>query len=302
MPDHERSQNLAEPFLLFAQHGWADTAQRVREMAESLSPQNPLIYAPDLGWWKTWYRIEPLIDVAEQVAAQAIAKHPDRPLRIIGHSMGGLIWLELLDRHREWWSRVHSLVLIGSPVGGSDLARLLDPFSQLPAIARDLGQNRRLLAEAIAAAIPTASIASDIGGYSDGTVPVNSSEFTHATQIYLQAIPHARLNCHPEVAAAIERFWQQPVVAPRLGDRASQLISQLRSLNLTECSHQNFPKARLVKAEAEGVKVWRWKNPLRMQHVFISRPCHLGNGDRCCYAAYVSWLDDRHLSRFFQQL
>lgn len=290
------------PFLLFAQHGWDDRAYPIQQMAQSIAPQHSPVFAPNLGRFRTWVAIEPLIQSVEAVVLEAIAEYPDRPLRFLGHSMGGLIWLEVLSRHREWWERTHSLVLIGSPVSGSDVCRLLDPLGRLPSIAKDLGRNRRPLAEAIAAHIPTASIISDLGDYSDGLVPVNSSEFEQATLVTLQGISHARLKSHPQVAEAIAQFWQEPLIAPRPSDRADTLIAKLRSLNLTECNHRHFSKAALLKIQSEGVKIWRWFNPLRVQHIFVSSPDPATGSDRCRYAAYTGWLDDAALSALLEQL
>lgn len=295
-------QASEEPFLLFAQHGWDDTSHQIQQLAQSIAPPQTCVYAPNLGRLRTWIAIEPLIQTVEAVVLQAIAEHPHRPLRLIGHSMGGLIWLELLNRHREWWPRVHSLVLIGSPVSGSSICRLLDPFGRLPSIAKDLGRNRRPLAEAIAANIPTASIVSDLGDASDGLVPVNSSEFKRATVVSLEGISHARMKSHPQVAAAIAQFWQQPSIAPCPSDPADHLIHRLRSLNLTECSHRHFGKASVLKTGPDGVKIWRWFNGLRVQHVFVSCLDPTTGRDRCCYAAYTGWLDDAVLSSFLEQL
>lgn len=164
-PQQDCSQD--QNFILFAQHGWADIYHDINYLAQALvdqsSKSNIPVYTPDLGWINTWLTITPLIDKVERVAVEAIAQYPDLPLRIVGHSMGGLIWLEVLNRHREWWSKVHSLVLVGSPIGGSDLGRLFDPLCLFPLIARDLGKNRRRIAEVIAAKVPTLSIIGDIG-------------------------------------------------------------------------------------------------------------------------------------------
>ncbi len=276
-------------FVLFAQHGWADNSRDIAYLARSLTSSNP-IYAPDLGILDTWINIEPLINKVEKLALKAIAAHPHLPWRIVGHSMGGLIWLEILHRHPEWRSQVHSLVLIGSPVGGSDLGRLFDPLRLFPLIARDLGKNRRPIAEVIASQIPTLSIIGNLGDRTDGTVPVGCSEFAHAHVTYLDGITHAKLKNHPRVAAAIHQFWANPMITPRQEDRAAQLISKLRSLDLTEVSSQNFRRAKVIKTYAHDIKLWIWTNPWRVQHLYISQ------GDRCIYSAYTGWIDKNKLA------
>jgi hypothetical protein len=257
------------------------------QLARSLANQNNPIYNPDLGWFTTWLAIAPLIDKVERIAIEAIATYPDLPLRIIAHSIGGLIWLEVLNRHREWLPKVHSLVLIGSPIGGSDLARLCDPLRLFPLIARDLGTNRRPIAEAIAAQIPTASIVSDIGNHTDGTVPVGCSQFAHAHFVRLKGIHHPTLKNHPRVAAVLREFWANPVITPIQTDPASQLIAKLRSLDLTETNSQNFKYAKVAKIYPDGLKLWQWQNCLQIRHIFVTEP----NSNALIFSAYAGWRD-----------
>ncbi|ELS33342.1 MULTISPECIES: alpha/beta hydrolase [Pseudanabaena] len=273
----------AQDFMLFAQHGWADTAQDIGYLARSLVDANTPTYVPNLGWLDTWLTITPLIDKVETIATEAISTYPQLPLRIVGHSMGGLIWLEVLNRHPEWWSKVHSLALVASPVGGSDLGRLFDPLAISPLIARDLGKNRRSIAEAIAAKIPTLSIVGDLGNNTDGTVPVNCSQFAYANFVCLQGLRHATLKNHPQVAAAVRQFWANPKIAPLSTDIASYLIAQLRSLDLTEIDNQNFAKAKVYQTYGKDVKLWTWQNPFQVLHVFVSV------GEQCIYSAYTGW-------------
>jgi len=291
-----------ENFILFAQHGWADTNYDIGQLARSLTNQNSPIYNPDLGWKDTWLKISPLIDRVEKIALEAI-NTSDLPLRIIAHSMGGLIWLEVLNRHQEWFPRVHSLVLIGSPIGGSDLGRLFDPLRLFPLMARDLGTNRRPIAEAIASKIPTASIVGDIGNNTDGTVPIGCSQFAHAHFVRLKAINHPTLKNHPQVAAAIREFWANPVITPLQTDTAAQLIAKLRSLDLTETNNQNFKYAKVMQTYPDGTKLWKWTNPLQVTHIFVTVPNsdnkYSGDkysGNNCIFSAYASWQDKQKLA------
>lgn len=281
---------LGSGFVLFAQHGWADSDRDIRNLARSLVDQDGdmAIYAPNMGWINTWLQIAPLVDHVEQVAHTAIAAYPDLPWRIVAHSMGGLLWLEVLTRNPQWWSRVHSLVLIGSPIGGSDLGRLFDPFRLFPLIARDLGKNRRPLAEAIAAKIPTLSIISDIGHLTDGIVPIGASQFAYAQVVHLQGLRHATLKNHPQVAAAIQKFWQDPVITAPVVNTASQLIAELRSQDLTETDSRNFVKAKAINIYGDGTKLWEWENLLRIKHFYVSVLNPKG-GDRCIYSAYAGF-------------
>ncbi len=281
------SNQPPEPnFILFAQHGWADTSRDIgylaRSLTESSNPTRNPVYTPDLGLMNTWLAIAPLVTKVENIAIEAIARHPDLPLRIVGHSMGGLIWLEVLNHHPEWLPKVHSLILLGSPVGGSDLARLFDPFGWLPLMARDLGKNRRPIAEAIAARVPTASIVGNIGNSTDGTVPIGCSQFAQASFICLDGLRHATLKNHSQVVAAIRQFWANPAIAPTQTDLASQLVAKLRSLDFTETNHQNFRYAKAIKTYADGTKLWTWTNLVGVTHIFVTTA-----SDRCIYSAYA---------------
>jgi hypothetical protein len=285
-----------QAFILFAQHGWADTFHDIAQLAKSLADANMIVYTPDLGWLNTWLEIAPLISKVENIAADAIAKYPDFPLRIVAHSMGALIWLEVLDRHPEWLPKIHSFALVASPVGGSDLGRLFDPFRWFPLMARDLGKNRRAIAEAIASKIPVLTVVGDIGNNTDGTVPVGCSQFAQATFVRLDDIRHAPLKNHPRVAAAVRQFWQNPIITPMQTDPASQLIAKLRSFDLTDTDNRNFKKAKLIKTDSEDTKLWVWTNTLQVMHVFVS-VC-----DRCVYSAYTGWQDKAKLAMMLKSL
>ncbi|OIP72884.1 MAG: lysophospholipase [Oscillatoriales cyanobacterium CG2_30_44_21] len=276
-------------YILFLQHGWADTCRDISHLSRSLADPQTITYAPDLGLLNTWLTITPLITKVEKIAAAAIATS-DLPWRIVGHSMGGLIWLEILDRHPEWLPKVHSLVLVGSPVGGSDLSRLFDPWGWFPLIARDLATNRRPIAEAIASQVPTLSIVGDLGNSTDGTVPVGCSQFAHANFVSLNNLRHVALKNHPQVASAIQQFWQNPQIAAISTDTASILITKLRSLDLTEIDNLNFKHAQIYKTYADGTKLWTWKNLWQVTHVYVSA------GQQCIYSAYASWQEQQKLA------
>jgi len=132
---------------------------RLGEILRSDFAEEVEICAPNLGWWRTWGKFAPLKREVERYAQALLDRYPSATADIIGHSMGGLIWLEILADQPEWWGRVRSLVLLGCPVGGSDLARMFDPWGWLPLIAKDLGKDRRQIASEIARHIPTLAIA-----------------------------------------------------------------------------------------------------------------------------------------------
>ncbi|MFP4133021.1 MAG: serine aminopeptidase domain-containing protein [Halothece sp.] len=197
----------APDYLLFAQHGWADTSVTMRTLANRLRLENTVVITPNLGYYRTWWRIEPLIAQVSAIAQYYFKNFPHVPIRIIGHSMGGLIWLEILKNHPEWWSRVESLVLIASPIKGAELARMIDPLRLGIGVATELAKNRQTLAENIAKVIPTLSIASNYFLRTDGTISVRSTQFNYAKCICISGVSHADLRVAPPVIHSIREFW-----------------------------------------------------------------------------------------------
>lgn len=280
-------------YILFAQHGWADTNQSMMILAEQLAQEGTQIVAPSLNYAMTWLRMAPLIDEVDALATASLAQQSKLPVRIVGHSMGGLIWLEVLNRHPEWWPRVEFLVLVGSPVGGADLGRILDPLQVGVGIAADLGRDRRPLATRIAANIKTLSIAGDIDGGSDGTIPVESTRVPNAQFVCLSGINHPALRCHPQVIEQIQQFWGgSSLSAPLL---SHSLVDQLRQIpGMTDGHRRDFGRAAPWYTFADGTSIRLWRSPLGVQHVFLAS----AQGD-CLYSGYVGWL---HLSDMWHSL
>ena len=80
----------------------ANTHRGMEALAKRNSDHTDRIIAADLGCVRTLFSIEPLIAKMETIAAQEIHNYPDVPIRIIGFSLGGVIWTEILTRHPEW--------------------------------------------------------------------------------------------------------------------------------------------------------------------------------------------------------
>ncbi len=298
MDDRLESALVSEvsDFILFAQHGWADNDRAIAKMAQTLATPHSLLIVPDLGWVKTWLRIQPLIAQVEKIASEAIDNYPHIPIRIMGHSMGGLIWLEVLQRHPEWWQKVESFVLVASPVGGADLARILDPLGIGIGIAADLGKNRRQMAQAIAKVIPTLAIAGDVDGGSDGTITLETTKFPGAKWVCLPNLPHAILKNHPAVVEVIQEFWQNPVITPAPPpDFTTTLIERLQSVpGMTDAHWRDFSRAKIYLTFPNGVTIRRWKNTVQVEHVFVAN--HQGE---CLYGGFVGWV---HIPALLQAL
>jgi hypothetical protein len=271
-------------FILFAQHGWADTNQYMAALAQDLATEATKIVAPSLNYAMTWLRMAPLIDDVEQIAIAVLDRYPATPLRIIGHSMGGLIWLEVLNRHPDWWPRVHSLVLVASPVGGADLGRIIDPLQVGLGIAADLGQNRRPLACRIAASINTLSLAGDIDSGSDGTIPLESTKVPNARFLTMEGLSHATMRHHPWVVETIRQFWDGENLSEPL--TIHPVIEQLREIpGMTDAHPRDIKWSEPFVTLPDGATVRIWQHPLGIDHVFVVSE----QGD-CLYSGFVGWL------------
>lgn len=287
------SQSPENPeFILYAQHGWADTGKEIAALAYQLAGDRAKIVAPSLGWWQTWWRIEPLIAKLEAIATPTLQAFPDLPLRIVGHSMGGLIWLELLHRHPEWRDRVHSLVLVASPVGGADLARALDPWAWGIGIAGDLGKNRRILAADLAQTIPILAIAGDLDGGSDGTIPISSTWIEKAHWVQLSGLSHPQLKNTPELVPIIQKFWQNPLILSEEAPTIAQIIIQrLHAVpGMTDTHPRHFQNAQTIVTIADGSTVRLWRNFLGVPHIFVA-----DSQGKCLYSGFVGWGHEQDL-------
>lgn len=280
-------------FLLFAQHGWADTGNSIGILAKAVASPNTIVTVPNLGLIQTFISIKPLVRKLEQLANQVIEKYPETPLKIIGHSMGGLMWLEVLDRNPQWWHKVHSLILLGSPVGGSNLARIIDPLGIGIGTAKCLGKDRRAIAAKIARQIPTLSVASDINQGTDGLVTVENTKFDYANWVLVPNIPHSAMRYHPQMIPAIEQFWLKPQLgSPPNNDPVSNTIQRLRSVSgMTDTDYRNFKQSSIVASWSDGTTLHTWNNSLGVNHVYV------GRFQRCIYAGYVGLIHAYSLRR-----
>lgn len=283
------ASSRSSPYVLFVQHGWHDTNRRIQRLGHSLANEQTEVIAPNLGLIKTWWRIEPLMLEVERVAIAAQQTYPDRPWRIVGHSMGGLIWLELLQRHPEWWPHIDSVSLVSSPVGGADLGRIVDPFRWGIGIARDLGTDRRAIAEPLAQRLPMQTIASDYDGGSDGTVPLQCSQFRHARYTQLSGIRHDNTKDHPDVTNAIQNFWAllPDASAPPADAIEDRIVQQLQSIpGMTDAHLRDFHRARIWSSLPNGFTLRIWQNPLRIHHIYLANA-----QNQCRFAGFVGWPD-----------
>ncbi|MEL6909533.1 MAG: lysophospholipase [Cyanobacteria bacterium J06631_6] len=270
-------------YLLFAQHGWADTGNNIGRLASAAADAETKVIVPSLGLIKTFIRLQPLVEQLEKIAAAEIAHHPQAQIKIMGHSMGGLMWLEVLNRNPSWWHRVHSLILLGSPVGGSNIARIIDPFGIGIGTAADLGKNRRLMAEKIAQAIPTLSVASDLGRGTDGLVTVENTKFDYANWQLISNIAHSAMRYRAEMIPVIQAFWADPQLgSPPATNFTARLIKHLRTVpGMTDTDYRDLRRSQVVSRLADHLVLRTWNNPLGVNHVYLCQH------QQCLYAGYV---------------
>lgn len=284
--------------LLFAQHGWADTGKDIGSLLKAAANSQTLIIAPSLGLLKTFIRIKPLIEQLEKIALETIKDHPNTSIKIVGHSMGGLMWLEVLNRNPQWWHQVHSLILLGSPIGGSNIARMIDPLGIGIGTARDLGKNRRDIAEKLAQHIPTLSVASDIGMGTDGLVTVENTKFNYGNWQLISGIAHNAMKYHPDMIPVMQNFWANP----RLGgspekNHTNQVIQRLRSIpGMTDTDYRDFERSQIIAILTDGSTLHIWNNPLGVPHVY------LGKEQKCLYAGYVGLIHVRGLRQAIKDI
>ncbi|MGF1589611.1 MAG: serine aminopeptidase domain-containing protein [Pleurocapsa sp.] len=286
-------------FLLFAQHGWADTGNCIGRFAKAAVDHRTIVIAPSLGLIRTFIRIEPLIKQLEKIAAEIINNYPNIPIKIVGHSMGGLMWLEVLDRNPQWWEKIHSLILLGSPVGGSNIARIIDPFNFGIGTAGDLGKNRRDIAAKIARKIPTLSVASETGLGTDGLVTVENTKFDFSNWLLISGISHNAMRYHPDMMAIMQNFWANPQLGlPPEETPTNQFIRRLRSLpGMTDTDYRDFKRSQIIASFPDHNTLHTWRNnPLGVNHVY------LGKQQQCLYAGYVGLIHDRGLRQAIKDI
>lgn len=285
--------------ILFAQHGWADDNRAMAGLATDLVAESPVstqIVTPYLGYIQTWIRIEPLIRLVEETAISYVRNYPETPFKIVGHSMGGLIWLEVLDRHPDWWSRIHSLTLVASPVGGADLGRMIDPFNLGIGIAADLGKNRRPIAERIAEQIPTLVIAGDLDGGSDGTVTIECTKVTHAHFVRMPGLSHPVMRNHPDIVKIITQFWATLSFGERLA--TVPIIQHLRAIpGMTDGHWRDFHRSKILFQLKTGETLRIWKSPFNIYHIFVA-----SEEESCLYAGFVGWFHIAELQKALEEI
>lgn len=211
-------------------HGYGEHAGRYAEVADVLVRHGAAVFGPDhVGHGRSAGErvviddFEDVVADVHAVAALARAAHPDVPVVMVGHSMGGLIAARYAQLHGDGLA---ALVLSGPVIGDWELPRRLLALDEIPdtpispaALSRDPGVGaayvadplvwhgpmKRPTVEAFARMLDTVSKGGGIGGLpllwlhgaDDRLVPLAGSrvgieelrggEALHAEHIYPEA-------------------------------------------------------------------------------------------------------------------
>jgi pimeloyl-ACP methyl ester carboxylesterase len=156
-------------------------------------------------------------DVAVESLSRVLAGLGDRPVSLVGHSLGGLVSLETV--RRGGGPRVERIVCLGSPLLGSATARAL---SQHRSCAWALGRSRGLLLQGLApwtSPVPVGMVAGShaagIGrlfadlGDSDGTVALAETRLPGLTDHCVVHASHTGLVFSPAAARQTAAFLRE---------------------------------------------------------------------------------------------
>jgi pimeloyl-ACP methyl ester carboxylesterase len=91
-------------------------------LADHLETTHHVIRFP-YDWRRT---VQEAAEALAEVVASALDQHPDQPLRLLAHSMGGLVVRAMVAGHPELWARIVDrpggrFVMVGTPNNGSHL-------------------------------------------------------------------------------------------------------------------------------------------------------------------------------------
>jgi alpha-beta hydrolase superfamily lysophospholipase len=135
-------------YVALIAHGIGEHARRYDHVADALVADGAAVYAPDhyghghsAGERALVADIEAYVDDLHLVAQRATAEHPDLPVVLIGHSLGGVIATRYAQRHMH---ELAALVLSGPVIGGNpgfEPLLAMDPMPDIPidlaALSRD---------------------------------------------------------------------------------------------------------------------------------------------------------------------
>lgn len=201
--------------LVILIHGFCKGADDMQFWKKALAPEFPNVITPDLP--TTYSSFEQCL---QKLTAVINAAEPEKyeQIFIAGHSMGGLLAREYLQRNKP--ANVKKLLCVGTPHYGSKLAdiALYIPGAGLifkPLHALKLSARRNLTTPEISG-LEIAVIVSTNNGHwpgklflnkeADGLVELTSAHAPDAKHITRTQANHVKMQYDPETAALIKQF------------------------------------------------------------------------------------------------
>jgi alpha-beta hydrolase superfamily lysophospholipase len=123
-------------------HGYGEHSGRYEHVARALADAGGVVYAPDHhahgrtaagGELAVFDDFQDLVADFDAVVEHARAEHPDLPVAVIGHSMGGVVATRYVQTLGA--GKVQALVLSGPAIGGNPAFAMLlgmDPIPDVP--------------------------------------------------------------------------------------------------------------------------------------------------------------------------
>ncbi|MBV5260593.1 alpha/beta hydrolase [Synechococcus moorigangaii CMS01] len=284
---------MGQSVILFSQHGMGEGNQKMKILAQRVATPDTQIIVPNLNFFTTFLTLDPLIKKVEISATETLEKFPNLSFRVIGFSLGGVLWVEVLSRHPDWLERLESIVLLGSPIRGASLAKTVDPFGWGVGIAQELGRSRQYLAEKITQKIPTLVIAGSLNNGGDGVIPIESTRLKYTHFYKRENVRHQDLAIDRIVSEKIKEFFQNPSLVITENTRLTRLIEHFQHVEgMTPADERDFSRSTIQYTFVDGITLREWVNPVGVRHIFIADA--EGN---CQFSGFTGWVHDKALRR-----
>ena len=136
--------SAAKPrFVALIAHGYGEHADRYAHVAARLVAEGADVYAPDFeghglseGERAHFENVDDLADELDSVYKTARRDHPELPVVLVGHSLGGLTSTRFVQRAKP---DLAALVLSGPVVGGNPQVEALLTMDPMPEVPIDPG-------------------------------------------------------------------------------------------------------------------------------------------------------------------
>ena len=199
-------------------HGFCRGAENMQFWKDSLSDEFPNIITPDLP--TTYSSFEHCLNALEQAIAEAQPQKYET-LYIAGHSMGGLLAREYLQKHQP--ANAKRLVCVGTPHLGSKLADIALCFPGAGLIWKPLkalkSSARKVITTPLIDGLEIGAIVSTNNAHwpgklflsdsADGLVESFSAHAPDAKSVVYTQVPHDPMQYDSEIAWLIKKFFLQ---------------------------------------------------------------------------------------------